>query len=184
MSDMTNRNRWTSFAAMASVAVFMLVPAEWANAQTPPATIPVVVAQAMSIESSMFGQPHYFDSQTPPDWPSELVPPGARVVGGGTIGNASMFRMRAAVFDFPTTSKADEVLRALLTRAGYTPAKSALRSGGGFAETETPRTPKLYCKGRHGVIRVIQRRGFDTGSHLRHLSCRRRNRPPDLRAAP
>jgi hypothetical protein len=118
------------------------------RAQPQPATIPTVVAQAMSFEPEMLGRPRFFDGRTPPDWPAAIVPSGARIVGGGVVGDSAMYRMRVTVFEFPAGANPNDVLTALLARAGF--ANSAPEptrtSGGGFMETASPLTKGRFCQ--------------------------------------
>jgi hypothetical protein len=118
-------------------------------AQTQPATIPTAVAQAMSFEPSVFGRPQFFDAQTPTDWPAALVPPGAKVLGGGIVGDGTMLRMSVAVFEFSGQSNPRAVLEAVVAKAGFgSPAPPPPASPtGGFAETAAPTSAGKYCKG-------------------------------------
>lgn len=131
--------------AYVSGAALALAFGERANAQGP-ATIPIAVAQAMTLEAGMFGTPHYFDGRTPPDWPATLVPAGTRVLGGGSMGDSAMFRFQTAVFAFPAQSDPNAVLLDLLTRAGYTRDRAWPPSrGGGFVGNEPPVAATRYC---------------------------------------
>src|SRR4051812_41424732 len=118
-------------------------------AQTQPATLPTAVAQAMSFEPSVFGRPQFFDAQTPTDWPAALVPPGAKVLGGGIVGDGTMLRMSVAVFEFSGQSNPRAVLEAVVAKAGFgSPAPPPPASPtGGFAETAAPTSAGKYCKG-------------------------------------
>lgn len=121
-----------------------------ASAQGEPSTIPIVVAQAMAFEPSFLGRPQFFSGQLPPDWPTTLVPPGAKVLGGGVVGNATMYRVRAAVFEFAPGFSLREVFEPLLARAGYAkPAAAAVHPrDGGFVETAAPPSPNAaFCNG-------------------------------------
>ena len=116
-----------------------------------PAMIPTVVAQAMWLEPLPFGKPMYFDGRTPPDWPDALIPTGAKVVGGGTVGDSAMFRMRIAVFEFSGRGDHRAELQSLLARAGYRPptVRPAPVTGGGFVESAPPPPAAAgrYCNG-------------------------------------
>lgn len=136
------------FACVSGIALSLVLICEQATAQSQPATIPTVVAQAMALESTIFGKPQYFDGRTPTDWPMALIPPGVKVVGGGVVGDSAMFRMRTAVFDFSGQTNPNEVLRALLTRAGYVRHDpESVRGGGGFVGTEPFSANTPYCNG-------------------------------------
>lgn len=135
--------------ARGGVVLLLIVAAAQASAQTQPATIPTVVAQAMALEPDMLGRPQYFDGRTPPNWPNTLLPPDVRVIGGGTLGDSAMFRIETAVFEFSSQANPDRLLAAMLTRAGYTRTdlESARTSGGGFVGTAARTAPPSYCKG-------------------------------------
>ena len=136
------------FAHVSGIALSLILICEHATAQSGPATIPTVVAQAMAFESAVFGKPQYFDGRMPPDWPAALVPPEARVVGGGVVGDSAMFRMRTAVFAFSGQTNSNEVIRALLQRAGYVRHDPRLiRGGGGFVGNDLSTVDALFCNG-------------------------------------
>lgn len=118
-------------------------------AQSQPATIPTVVAQAMAFEPSMFGRPQFFDGRAPTDWPAALMPASAKILGGGILGDSAMFRLRVAVFDFPTQANPRAVIAELVAKAGYvTPASELpVSGGGGFAETAATTATGRYCNG-------------------------------------
>jgi hypothetical protein len=130
------------------IAVSLMLSASRVSAQAQPATIPTVVARAMFFEPAMFGAPQFFDGRTPPDWPRALVPSGARIIGGGVIGDSGMFRMRTAVFALPAQSNAGDVVRTMLGQAGYTLHDPLIpRPSGGFLPTESPLSSATYCSG-------------------------------------
>lgn len=122
-----------------------------AHAQRQPETIPTAVAQAMTLDATMIGRPRFFNGQTPTDWPATLVPSGAKILGGGVVGNAQMFRMRVAVFALSGTAVPREAIGTLLTGAGYLqqPPPSAQRQGG-FVTNEPTTAITPYCK--EGVL--------------------------------
>jgi len=92
-----------------------------ALAQARPTTIPVVVAEAMSLRlSGMLSSPEFFSGVLPPGWPPAVVPKNATVLGGGIQGGMDMFLMRTAVFQFASPADGATSLSAMLTAAGYT----------------------------------------------------------------
>jgi hypothetical protein len=128
--------------------VLPLLNAGRSMAQQEPAKIPIVVAQAMAF--SFLGRPQFFDGQMPPDWPAALVPPGAKVLGGGVVGNVAMYRMRAVVFEFDPGFSMRQVFEPILARAGYAQRapEAARPRDGGFVETAPPPSPnQAYCNG-------------------------------------
>jgi hypothetical protein len=136
------------FAHITGAVLSLVLINEQADAQNQPATIPTVVAQAMAIEPDVLGRTQYFDGRPPPDWPVSLVPPGARVVGGGVLGDAAMFRLRAAVFAFSGRIDPKDSIHVLLTRAGYVLQEpEPAGGGGGFVTNEPVRSGAKYCKG-------------------------------------
>jgi hypothetical protein len=137
--------RWTVICILASP---LFVGARQSMAQSQPATIPIVVAQAMAFEPSFLGRPQFFD-QTPPNWPAALTPPAVKVIGGGIVGDSTMFRMRVAVFEFSSQSNPRAVMEGVVARAGYgnPPSEPPHSRFGGFAETATPAPAGKYCKG-------------------------------------
>ena len=115
-------------------------------AQSQP-TIPVVVAQANSFGPEMFGVTQYFDGRLPPGWPTDLVPPGAKVLGGSAQSESSPFQMHTAVFAFSGQANPNEVIRSLIIAAGYVRHDlESSRGIGGFVGSE-PSTAHNYCKG-------------------------------------
>jgi hypothetical protein len=121
-----------------------------AQTYTPPPTIPTSVAEAMTVEWSMFGRPMFYDARTPPDWPSGLIPAAARIVGGGSVGVGGVFRMQAAVFAFGSGSRPANDIRAMLTAAGFTKGPSpATEQQGGFLSSPdaSGAAAERYCKG-------------------------------------
>lgn len=144
-----NRSPRTRFATSLSGAVLALAAGAGPSlAQSPPATIATVVAEAMAFEPGIFGRPQFFDARTPPDWPAALVPPGAKIVGGGVLGDSSVFRMRVAVFEFAAQSNPRAALEDLVARAGYGPPQVQPRSSttGGFVETAAQAPAGKYCQ--------------------------------------
>jgi hypothetical protein len=131
------------------VVLSLVLLGEHANGQGQPATIPTVVAQAMSLEPSFLGRPQYFDGRLPTNWPAALIPAGARIVGGGVVGDSAMFWIRAGVFAFSGQANPKEVLRALVTGAGYARHNPELAGGGGGFVGSDPSMSDLvqYCKG-------------------------------------
>ncbi|HXT16517.1 MAG TPA: hypothetical protein VN706_12845 [Gemmatimonadaceae bacterium] len=138
--------RRTHAARLSILTATLAITGARVGAQTQP-TIPIVVAQAMNLEPSFIGKPQYFDGRPPTDWPADLVPAGARVLGGGIIGDPSMFRLRAAVFAFSEQGDPMEIVRALVTRAGYSRFQQMPPKTGGFVATDPPPgIPEQYCK--------------------------------------
>jgi hypothetical protein len=131
---------------VASAFLTLVCASQLAAAQTQP-TIPVVVAQA-SFGSEMFGVTKYFDGRLPPGWPNNLVPPGAKVLGGGVSGETSPFQVQTAVFAFPSQANPNDVLRSLILAAGYMRHElESPRSAGGFVGSGPPTLGDSYCKG-------------------------------------
>jgi hypothetical protein len=140
-----NARRLVGVARAGTVGLCVMLAAA-AAAQNQPATIPTAVAKAMSLDFGMMGKPQYVEGRTPADWPAALVPPNAKVLGGGVVGDSVRFRMRTAVFVLADRNNPDEMLRALLTAAGYgTPLPEAIR-GEGFVSTAAPFADGKYCK--------------------------------------
>jgi hypothetical protein len=136
------------FAHVSGVLLLLVLTGEQAWAQNQLATIPVVVAQAMSFQPDMFGKPRFFDGRTPTDWPAALVPPGAKVVGGGVVGDSAFFRLQTAVFAFSGLTDPNEVLRVLLTGTGYVRHDpEPAQGGGGFVANAPSKSAAIYCKG-------------------------------------
>jgi hypothetical protein len=104
----------------------------------------------MAFEPGFLGRPQFFDGQMPPDWPVALVPPGAKVLGGGVLGNSAMYRMRAAVFEFDPGFSVRQVLEPILARAGFAPRGPEVvpPKEGGFVESAPPPLAnRPYCNG-------------------------------------
>ena len=136
--------------AFAFGAAMTLLNASRPMAQPAPARIPTVVAQAMAFEPSFLGRPQFFDGQVPPDWPAALVPPGTKVVGGGVVGNAAMYRMRAVVFEFDPGFSLSQVFEPVLARAGFAqraPEAVHPRDGGFVESAPPPSANRPYCNG-------------------------------------
>jgi hypothetical protein len=135
--------------SLRSVAFTSLAVAGAAGAQNP-RTIPTVVAEAMSMEWSMFGKPQFFDATTPTNWPEELVPAGARAIGGAAVGIMGGIRMQVAVFSFPTGTDPRRAMRELLVSSGYRAAEEiAVEPRSGFIatfEATSSNAPPRYCK--------------------------------------
>jgi hypothetical protein len=132
------------------VALPLIIGVRQSMAQSQPVTIPTVVAQAMAFEPAFLGRPQYFDGRTPTDWPAALVPPAAKVVGGGIVGDSAMYRMRVAVFEFSAKANPRAVLEDMVVRAGYAhPTFEPPHSQtGGFSNTPAPTPQSInYCKG-------------------------------------
>lgn len=138
-----------SHAFVTGLMLSIVASATRAAAQSPLARIPVVVAQALTFEPGFFGVPQFFDGRTPPGWPNELMPPGAKVVGGGTVGDSAVFQIKATVFEFAGQSDPRVAFDALMTGAGYarSTASSPTQSSGGFMPTPEYRLPARYCRG-------------------------------------
>lgn len=143
------RSAHIAAALFSRVGLPLVLGAGQSMAQSEPATIPTVVAQAMSFEPRLLGRPQFFDGRTPPDWPAALIPPGVKIVGGGIVGDSGMFRMRTAVFEFSGPFNSHEAIEAMLARAGYVHPRSEpdRPSGGGFIGTESPSPAGNYCNG-------------------------------------
>lgn len=135
-------------AARAAIALATLaVAARPAAAQEQPQTIPVVVAQATNFMTP-FGPTRFFDARLPDGWPADLVPEGARLLGGSSTGEPSSFHMRVAVFDFPAAIDPDAAAADLVQRAGYVGRHSELAPArGGFVATERMESGGHRCKG-------------------------------------
>jgi hypothetical protein len=134
-------------AGRVSVICFLVaIVSGRAGAQSQPRTIPTVVAQAMGLQLPFFGPPQYYDGRTPPTWPADLVPAGARVLGGGIMGDSAMFRMQVAVFEFSGADDPPNALRNLVSRAGYATVRRQQGTVSGFVPTEMPAIPVRYCK--------------------------------------
>jgi hypothetical protein len=116
-------------------------------AQNEPVSIPTAVAKAASVSFGMIGPPRYFDGRTPTGWPAALVPQNATIIGGAVVGDSVSFRMQTAVFSLPHGIKPDELLRALLSRAGYGPPVAESAHTEGFASSAAPASELKYCKG-------------------------------------
>ncbi len=140
-------------ACAGGIGLSLAVISPTASAQDRPATIPTVVAQAIALTFPMFGKPQYFDGRAPTDWPAALIPPNAKVIGGGVLGDAGSFRMQAAVFALSSRANWSETLRALIERAGYTPHASEAAHHEGFVSSDTPPMSEgQYCKGSSMVM--------------------------------
>ena len=130
------------------LAYALTIGAGRSAAQSSSATIPIVVAQALSVDPGFLGRPQFFDARTPPGWPAALVPTGAKILGGGIIGDSAFYRLRATVFEVSAGVEPRTTFDRLVTRAGYarrSPDSAQPRSGG-FAGTAEP-APARYCKG-------------------------------------
>lgn len=136
------------FVHVSGIVLSLFLVCEQTTAQSQPATIPTVVAEAVAIESAMLGKTQYFDGRTPVNWPAALVPAEAKIIGGGVMGDSVMFRMQTAVFAFSGRTNPNEVIRALLTRAGYVPRdQKPGRGDGGFVGTDSFSANAPYCNG-------------------------------------
>lgn len=91
-----NGNRLVRFAksVLCILVAGLIAGARQSKAQSQPATIPTIVAQAMTFEPALLGRPRFFDGRTPTNWPAALIPPAVKVVGGGIVGDSAMYRMR------------------------------------------------------------------------------------------
>lgn len=132
------------------MAFVLLVPVA-VRAQNQFGTVPIVVAQAVPIQLGifgMFGKPQYFDGRVPPGWPAELVPAGAKVLGGGVDGDSANFRMRTAVFAMSGNAKPDEVIRSLLVKSGFDASHAPpVAHVEGFAPSQAPAASAGMCNG-------------------------------------
>jgi hypothetical protein len=139
-------NRSAPFAHVVGALLSLALLGEHASAQSQPATIPTVVAQATGWWPSMSAKPRFFDRRLPTGWPAALVPAGASVLGGSVVGDSGMFRVQTAVFAFSGQTNPDDVLRGLLARAGYV-RPNPEPSEGGFVESTPSESGTKYCKG-------------------------------------
>jgi hypothetical protein len=144
-----NPGRLTQFSRVGAAVLYAMLAAPSISAQSEPATIPTVVAQAANLQFGPIGKPQYFVDRTPPDWPDALVPAGAKIIGGALLGDLSSFRMRTAVFALAARSNSNDALHSLLTRAGYgpPPSESAPRAEGFASSTQASTADTRYCKG-------------------------------------
>jgi hypothetical protein len=118
------------------------------SAQSEPATVPTVVAQATVLWPMMTSTPQFFDRRLPTGWPGALVPTGTSVLGGSIVGDSGMFRVQTAVFVFSRQTNPDEVLRGLVARAGYVAhSPESAPSEGGFVGSMPSESRTKYCKG-------------------------------------
>lgn len=130
------------------VAIMWLLLPIVAGAQSPP-TIPTVVAEAMSLEWSMFGKPTFFDGTSPVNWPKDLVPAGTRVIGGAAVGMMGGIQLQTTVVAFGRGANPDSILRALILAAGFRRAEDAPIERQGFLTTPMTATtePPKFCRG-------------------------------------
>lgn len=138
-----------------AIALASFLAREACIAQGQPATIPTVVAQAMSLDFSggVLGPPRYSVGTPPAGWPKELIPPKARVIGGGTLGSDALFHIRSLVVVMPTGTKPTEAIDAMAAKAGYstrTPSEQA--SQGGFIESAGVQNHLPLCKGKTSLF--------------------------------
>lgn len=139
----------------AAVLLAITVGCPELNAQAQPASIPTVLAQAMFLDfGGMVGKPAYLVGRVPADWPVELIPAGAAIVGGGTVGNADFFRTSTAVFELPGRDDPMLTMSAMAARAGYAAVPPRPRAAeGGFMESSRPRkSAEPLCKGKSRVL--------------------------------
>ena len=140
---------------LAAIALASFLAREACSAQRQPASIPTVVAQAMtSYIGGMFGPPRYSVRTPPPDWPKELIPANARVLGGGTQGSAETFRILTLVVDVTAGIKPIATIEAMAASAGYGSRLAAARSSqGGFIESAgMPQDHGPLCKGKTSMF--------------------------------
>ena len=130
---------------MGGPALCVMLMSATAIAQGQPETIPTVLARAMAIESEMFGKAQYIVGSTPSGWPATLVPPGAKIVGGGVIGDAASFHMQTAVFEIGNSGNARAVLGGLIASAGYGPPTATRVEGFALGSGPSAVDPRL-CK--------------------------------------
>ncbi len=138
-------NHSAPFAHVVGALLALALVGEQASAQRQPATIPTVVAQATGWWTLMSAKPQFFDRQLPAGWPAALVPVATSVLGGSVVGDSGIFRMQTAVFAFAAQTNPDEVLRALLARAGYVGSNPEPAEGGFVGNTPSEFRTK-YCK--------------------------------------
>lgn len=119
-----------------------------ATAHRQPPSIPTVVALSANPMMTPFGEPRFFAGEPPITWPSALVPPGAKIIGGSTVGDSTEFRMRVAVFDLGDAPDAAGVMRGLLAAAGFVAHSPGLTpGGGGFVSTAPSTRGTPHCRG-------------------------------------
>jgi hypothetical protein len=140
------------FLHVAGVAAIVAPQLSFGQTYTPPPTIPTVVAEAMSLDYSLFGPPRFFDAKVPSTWPIGLIPPTARVLGGGVVGLEGTLQIQAAVFAFAAGSSPTSVIERMLTDAGFlTKEAVAAARGSGFLPTDNSPDRKRYCKGMNAL---------------------------------
>ena len=140
---------------VAFIAVTTLVNGELCEAQRNPATIPTVLAEAMTLwfGSPVLGRPVYTIKTAPPGWPNELLPDRARVIGGAMLGSADEFRIRTLVVEMPASPDPARAINGLAATAGYG-ARSAAEDtaqGGFLASSGVPQQMPL-CKGKTSMF--------------------------------
>ncbi len=113
--------------------------------QDQPTMIPTVLANAMFLDYGMMGKPSYVLGALPPGWPAGFIPTNARIIGSGTVGDPAFIHMQMGVIDLPKGTDANEMLRAMAIKAGYTP-QGLPPVQSGFVASPTPQA-KGYCKG-------------------------------------
>jgi hypothetical protein len=139
-------NHSAPFAHVVGALLSLALLGEQASAQSQPATIPTVVAQAAGWWPTMSAKPQFFDRRLPTGWPAALVPAGTSVLGGSVVGDSGMYRTQTAVFAFSRQTNPDAVLRGLLARAGYVRLDPEPAEGGFVGNTPLEFGTK-YCKG-------------------------------------
>ena len=143
---MTIPSRRPHVVALSLLALMSSAPA--ARAQSQPAMIPTVLANALYLDAfSMFGRPTYDVGHLPANWPAALVPANARVIGSGAVGNAAMLDMRVVVFDMPPGTDAQAVISKLALAAGYKPQPGATQQPGEGFVTSPAASGTAFCKG-------------------------------------
>ena len=122
-------------------------------AQAQPATIPTVLAQALSgYFGGPFGVPRYVVGTPPAGFPSELIPAKGRVIGGGVFGDPEAFLMRTLVVEMPVAGEGRDVLRAMATRAGYATRSPSERDRQGFLESPGASADGPLCKASRSLF--------------------------------
>lgn len=155
MRRLTSRPTNMRRSQVAAIAIASVFGRDACSAQSQPAMIPTVVAQAMSLSfgGGMFGPPTYSSGTAPAGWPKELTPANARIIGGGTLGSGDVFRIRTLVVDMPSGSEPSKAINAMAANAGYATRSPAERaSQGGFIASESAKDHSPLCKGKTSLL--------------------------------
>lgn len=131
-----------AFAAVALLAASL-------GAQDRAATVPVAVVNSI-FWITPFGNSRFYAGELPPGWPAELSVPGARVLGGSTIGALRGVMARSGAFALPEGTDARAALARAIAAAGYSPRAATSRPRGGFVGSSGG--PETYCKGTNALL--------------------------------